>query len=66
MLNSRSATGPAEYWLYMGATWAGSSNLYNSGATTATSSDAISVPTTGGTVYAKLLQRINGAWQTTY
>jgi hypothetical protein len=58
--------GPSAYWLYLGATGVGSSNLYNSGSTTATSAAVTGLPTTGAMVYAKFLQRIDGAWQTTY
>jgi hypothetical protein len=58
--------GPSEYWLYLGSTGQGSSNLYSSGATMATSVKVTGLPTTGAKVYAKFLQRIDGAWQTTY
>jgi N-acetylneuraminic acid mutarotase len=58
--------GPSAYWLYLGTTGVGSSNLYNSGSTTATSATVTDLPTTGVTVYAKFLQRIDGAWQTSY
>jgi hypothetical protein len=60
--------GPSEYELYLGTTGVGSSNLYNSGITTATS-EAVTLPTNGVKVYARLFQRVNGVWQsadTTY
>ena len=59
-------SGPSGYWLYLGTTGVGSTNLYNSGATTATSATVTGLPTNGTTVYAKFLQRIDGAWQTSY
>jgi hypothetical protein len=60
--------GPTAYELYLGTTGVGSDNLYSSGQTTATS-EAVTLPTYGVTVYARLYQRINGVWQsadTTY
>ena len=66
MFNWAGGAGPSGYWLYLGTTGQGSSNLYNSGATTATSATVTGLPTNGKTVYAELLQRINGAWQASY
>jgi hypothetical protein len=60
--------GPTEYALYLGTTGVGSDNLYSSGQTTATS-EAVTLPTYGVTVFARLYQRINNVWQsadTTY
>ncbi len=57
--------GPAEYELLLGTTGVGSSNLYNSGATTATSETVSGLPTKGVTVFARFYQLINGAWKST-
>jgi hypothetical protein len=65
---SWAANGPTSYMLYLGTTGVGSSNLYNSGITTATS-ETVTLPTSGVKVYARLYQQINGVWQsadTTY
>jgi hypothetical protein len=43
----------------------GSSNLYNSGGTTATTETVSGLPTTGVKVYVRLYQMINGVWQST-
>jgi len=48
------------YSLYLGSTGVGSSNLYHSGTTTATSVKATGLPTNGETVYARLFTYING------
>jgi len=56
--------GPTEYELYLGTEGAGTSNLYNSGVTTATQANNVSIPSGGVTVWATLKQRINGVWQT--
>jgi hypothetical protein len=58
-------SGPTAYYLDLGTTGTGSSNLYNSGTTTATSVTVNSIPTAGATVYATLHSEINGVWQTT-
>jgi hypothetical protein len=50
---------------YVGTTGAGSSNLYNSGNTTATSETVSDLPNNGGKVYVRLYSLINGAWQYT-
>jgi hypothetical protein len=57
--------GPAEYQLELGTTGVGSSNLYNSGGTTATTETVSGLPTTGVKVYVRLYQMINGVWQST-
>jgi hypothetical protein len=60
--------GPSAYELYLGTTGVGSNNLYSSGQTTATS-ETVTLPTNGVTLFARLYQRINGVWQsadTTY
>jgi hypothetical protein len=57
-------TGVLDYYLILGTTGPNSSDLYNSGVTTATSVTANGLPTTGGTIYATLGSKINGVWQT--
>jgi hypothetical protein len=52
-----------EYQLWVGTRWPGSSNLYNSFKTTATSALVTGLPTNGETVYARLWSQIDGAWQ---
>jgi len=52
-----------EYELRLGTTGAGSSNLYNSGTTTATTEAVTGLPTTGATVTATLYSLINGTWR---
>jgi serine protease len=49
--------------LWLGTTGPGSSNLYNSGSTTATSANLTSLPTNGVTVYARLWSMIGGSWR---
>jgi len=55
-------TGPASYTLYVG-TAIGASNIYNSGALTATSASVTGLPTTGAKLYVTLFSQINGAWK---
>ena len=55
--------GPTAYQLWLGTTGAGSSNLYNSGVTTATSASVTGLPANGQTVYATLGSLIGGVWQ---
>jgi hypothetical protein len=50
--------------LRRGTLGVGSSNLYDSDITTATSA-TVSLPTNGVTVFARFFQKINGAWQHT-
>jgi hypothetical protein len=56
--------GAVDYVLLLGTAGAGSSNLYNSQVTPATSA-TVSIPSNGVTVYATLKQLINGTWQST-
>jgi hypothetical protein len=56
--------GAIEYALLLGTEGTGTSNLYDSGDTTATSLPSFSIPSNGVTVYATLKQEINGVWQT--
>jgi hypothetical protein len=55
-------SGPAAYELWLGTAGAGSHNLYDSGSTTATS-ETVTVPANGVTVFARLYQLINGTWR---
>ena len=50
------------YQLMLGTTGVGSSNVYNSGSTTATSVNVTGIPTTGATLYARLSSEIAGTW----
>ncbi len=54
--------GPADYRLLLGTTGAGSSNLYGSGITSATSA-TVTLPPNGVTVYARFYQELDGVWQ---
>jgi sugar lactone lactonase YvrE len=58
-------TGATNYNLWLGVSGAGSSDVYNSGVTTATSAIASNLPAKGTTLYARLFAQINGAWQFT-
>ncbi|MGD0519983.1 MAG: chitobiase/beta-hexosaminidase C-terminal domain-containing protein [Terracidiphilus sp.] len=49
----------------VGSTGPGSSNLYNSGETGATTATVTDLPSNGQTVYVRLYSLINGAWQYT-
>lgn len=51
------------YVLYVGTTGAGSSNLVNSKAITATTYTANNLPSNGATLYIRLFSHINGAYQ---
>jgi hypothetical protein len=50
------------YELWLGTTGAGSSNLYSSGQTTATSFNVKSLPNNGEIIYARVLTNFNGVW----
>jgi CSLREA domain-containing protein len=56
--------GPVEYVLLVGTTGDGSSDIYNSGLTTATSA-TVTIPSNSLPVWATLRQLINGTWQVT-
>jgi hypothetical protein len=56
--------GAVDYVLLLGTTGPGSSDLYNSEVTTATSA-TVPIPSNGVTVYGTLRQLIGGAWQVT-
>jgi len=53
------------YWLNVGTTAAGSSNVYDSGALTSTAVTLSNIPTTGQNLYVTLLSQISGTWQAT-
>ena len=55
---------PTAYQLWVSAAWIGGNDLYNSGITTATT-ETVTVPANGVTLYVRLSQRINGSWQAT-
>jgi sugar lactone lactonase YvrE len=59
------ATGATAYALNLGSTGVGSSNVYNSGHVTTTSTTASGLPTNGETIYAELWAYVNNAWVTT-
>jgi hypothetical protein len=56
-------TGVTYYDLWLGVTGPGSSDLYNSGVTTATSAVVPILPVKGVTIYARLFTEINGVFQ---
>jgi hypothetical protein len=56
--------GPVEFVLLLGTTGPGSTDIYNSEGTTATSA-TVSIPTNSKTVYGTLRQLINGTWVVT-
>jgi serine protease len=56
------ASGATGYILSLGSTGAGSTNLFYSGATTATSASVTKLPTNGETIYARLFTQLNGTW----
>jgi hypothetical protein len=58
-------TGVTAYMFHLGTKGVGSDDLYILGSTTATSSVAVSVPTDGAKLYARLYSRIDGVWQYT-
>jgi hypothetical protein len=56
-------TGVTDYELWLGTSGPGSSSLYSSGLTTATSATVPSLPAKGTTVYARLFSIIGGKSQ---
>ena len=54
------------YWLFLGSTGPGTSDLYASPRLTGFSTTAGPFPSSGGTIYATLISVINGAWQPAY
>jgi hypothetical protein len=57
--------GVTEYELELGTGGPGSSNLYDSGHTTALTSPVVAIPSNGSVVYARLWSYINKVWQHT-
>jgi hypothetical protein len=57
-------SGVSQYALWLSTT-SGSSNLYNSGHTTATSAAVTGLPTNGATIFAQLWSYMDGGWQFT-
>ncbi len=55
-------SGVSAYMLLVGTTGAGSKNLYNGAATTATQASVSGLPTNATKVYARLYSEINGSW----
>jgi sugar lactone lactonase YvrE len=55
--------GPYEYQLRVGTTGPGSSNVYDSPGLF-TTAQTVSVPANGVTLFVRLAQQLNGAWQT--
>ncbi len=62
--NWAGGVGPSEYRLLLGTTGVGSQDLYYSGVITATS-ETVTVPANGVTLFVRLYQMINGIWQST-
>lgn len=58
--------GPSAYWLNVGTTGAGSHNIYDSGAISATSATVTGLPAPGATVYVTLFSEINGVFKPVY
>jgi hypothetical protein len=56
-------SGVTEYELWLGAAGPGSMNVYSLTTTALTSGVVSKIPTTGGTLYARLYSMIGGAWQ---
>jgi hypothetical protein len=57
--------GVTHYNLWLGLNGVGSSNLYNSGVTSATSAIVPTLPAKGGTIYARLYSDVGGRWEST-
>ena len=57
-------TGVAANMLWLGTNGVGSQDLLNSGITTAHTTGALTIPTNGATVYARLFSEISGVWHT--
>ena len=63
------AAGATGYYLEIGSTGVGSNNIYSSAAKTVTSYSFAAMPTSGGTIYVRLITNFNGTWvnsDTTY
>ncbi len=55
-------SGPSAYLLTVGTKWPGSSDIYGTGVTTATSANVSGLPTNGVNVYVQLRYQYNGVW----
>jgi hypothetical protein len=62
--NWTNGAGPSQYQLLLGTSGVGSSNLYNSGITTATSA-TVTLPANGVTIFTRFYQKVDGVWQYT-
>ena len=60
IFNWSAATGASAYSLWLGSSGAGSHNLYDSGEISGTSATAVSLPTNGTAIYARLFTNYNG------
>src|SRR5437870_13599594 len=56
-------TGATEYWLDVGTTGAGSTNLYSQSQGLSLSGTVNGLPIDGSTVYVRLWTRLGGTWQ---
>src|SRR2546426_1092344 len=56
-------TGATEYWLEVGTTGVGSTNLYSQSQGLNLSGTVNGLPTNGSTVYVRLWTRLSGTWQ---
>jgi hypothetical protein len=60
--NWNTATGAEGYYLWIGTTGTGSSNLYYSALKTVTSYTFNGIPTNGETIYVRLITNFDGTW----
>ena len=60
--NWSAASGATGYFLWIGTTGVGSSNLYYSAEKTVTTYNFDHLPTNGGTIYVRLTTNYNGTW----
>ncbi len=58
-----SGVGVQEYWLWIGSTGPGSSNIYVGPPGTETSTTVSGLPINGETLYVRLFSLVNGTWQ---
>src|SRR5262249_21121496 len=56
-------SGVSQYWLYVGTTGVGTSNIYNQSTGSAQSTTVSGLPSDGSTVYVRLWSLIAGGWQ---
>src|SRR5256712_1900690 len=56
-------TGATEYWLEIGTTGVGSTNLYSRSQGLSLSGTVSGLPTNGSAVYVRLWTRLGGTWQ---